>query len=124
MLQSKVEVETHIQNNWNTTNIYYDMQEIPVSETEAIQVRFEPVFREQMSYGGTVSRKREVSQMSITFVGANTFDVITLVDEMNLILDCFQGASCTVDVGTNAIGTILDPSNRAMTMFNYRIEEL
>jgi len=124
MILSKTEVETHIQANWVTTPIYWDMSEISVSETSAIQVRFIPIFREQMSYGGTVSRKREVSSMAVTFVGVNTFDVVTLTDEFNLMLDCFQGNSCTVDVGTPTTGTILDPSNRAMIQYTYKIEEL
>ena len=124
MILSKTEVETHIQTNWVTTPIYWDMSEIPVSETSAIQVRFIPIFREQMSYGGTVSRKREVSSMAVTFVGVNTFDVVTLTDEFNLMLDCFQGDSCTVYVGTPTTGTILDPSNRAMIQYTYKIEEL
>ena len=123
MIQSKIEVETHIQNNWTTTPIYYDMVEIPSGETSAVQVRFVPIFREQMSYGGTKSRKKETSQMSVVFVGVNTYDVVVLADEFNAMLDCFQGSSCIVDIGTPVGSTILDPSGRAMSQYTYKIEE-
>ena len=81
--------EKYIKDNWNTTPIFYDTQNI--IGNEAVHLSFIPIAREKYSscsIGGGRAVNR--TMMKISFYAKNTLKMLELQDEMIDLLECFS----------------------------------
>lgn len=97
--ETKKVTEKYIQDNWTTTPIFYDTQDI--IGDEAIHLSFIPIAREAVSTcnnGG--HRVINHTMMKISFYAKNTLRVLDLQDEMIELLECFNSGNLHYDIAS------------------------
>ena len=88
--------EQYIQDNWTTTPIFYDTQDIV--GVEAIHLNFIPIAREKISACNTGGgRSINHTAMKISFYSSNTLKMLELQDEMITLLECFKSGNIYYD---------------------------
>jgi hypothetical protein len=92
---AKKDVETFIIDNWSSTPIFFDSATI--TGNEAIHISFVPFNRSSYTQN---SRSIDETLLKIRFYAANTLACVRLIDEMNLLMDCYSEGNTYSLVGS------------------------